>query len=64
MQQKKDYTFLTVSDVPVQLSKMLQTVLNTNQGSFDTHRRPLDMEQYNYDFSLEKTVVLSLEGHS
>lgn len=62
--QKKNTTFLTVSDLPMELSKQLQAVLHMNQGTADVLRRsPPNIDQYYYDFSLERAVIRSFEGH-
>lgn len=63
--QKKNTTFLTVSDLPMELSKQLQAVMQMNQGAPDVIRRSLpNIDQYQYDFSLERAVLQSFEGHT
>ena len=63
--QKKNTTFLTVSDLPMELSKQLQAVMQMNQGAPDVIRRSLpNIDQYQYDFSLERAVLQSFEGHA
>ena len=54
-------TFLTVSDVPMQLSKPFQLAQQMNQNTSQAARKsPPNVEQYQYDFTLEKNV---LHGH-
>ena len=63
--QKKNTTFLTVSDLPMELSKQLQAVMQMNQGAPDVIRRSLpNIDQYQYDFSLERAVLQSFERHT
>lgn len=63
--EKRNTTFLTVSDIPVQLSKQLQTMLLINQGSADVLRSSSpNFEQYHYDFTLERDIVSSFERAS
>lgn len=63
--QKKNTTFLTVSDLPMELSKQLQAAMQMNKGTPDVLRRSLpNIEQYQYDFSLERAVLRSFEGHT
>ncbi|KAJ7386637.1 hypothetical protein OS493_006622 [Desmophyllum pertusum] len=63
--QKKNTTFLTVSDLPMELSKQLQAMIQINQGTSDVLRRSSpNIDQYHYDFSLERAVIRSFEGHS
>lgn len=63
--QKKNTTFLTVSDLPMELSKQLQAVVQMNQGVPDVLRRSLpNIDQYQYDFSLERAVLRSFERHT
>lgn len=63
--QKKNTTFLTVSDLPMELSKQLQDVVQMNQGIPDVLRRSLpNIDQYQYDFSLERAVLRSFERHT
>ncbi|CAH3177541.1 unnamed protein product [Porites lobata] len=60
--QRRETTFLTVSDVPFQLSKQLQRVLQLNQGSLElSGRSPPNIEQYQYNFTLERDVLSSNE---
>lgn len=60
--QRRETTFLTVSDVPFQLSKQLQRVLQLNQGSLELSKRsPPNIEQYQYNFTLERDVLSSNE---
>lgn len=60
--QKRDATFLTVSDLPMQMSKQLQVMLHINQGIADVARRsPPNIDQYHYDFILERDVIQSAE---
>lgn len=62
---KKNTTFITVSDIPMELSKQLQAILHTNQRTGNVLRKALpNIDQYNYDFSLERAVISSLEGIS
>ena len=62
MPQRRETTFLTVSDVPFQLSKQLQRVLQLNQGSLElSGRSPPNIEQYQYKFTLERDVLSSDE---
>jgi len=61
--QRRDATFLTVSDLPMQLSKQLQVMLHINQGTADVLKRSSpNFEQYHYDFTLEMEVIRSCEG--
>ncbi|KAK2561323.1 hypothetical protein P5673_015819 [Acropora cervicornis] len=54
-------TFLTVSDVPMQLSKPFQLAQQMNQNTSKASRKsPPNVEQYQYDFTLERNV---LHGH-
>ena len=54
-------TFLTVSDVPMQLSKPFQLAQQMNQNTSQAARKsPPNVEQYQYDFTLERNV---LHGH-
>lgn len=54
-------TFLTVSDVPMQLSKPFQLAQQINQNTSQAARKsPPNVEQYQYDFTLERNV---LHGH-
>lgn len=63
--QKKNTTFLTVSDLPMELSKQLQAVMHVNHGTADVLRRSApNIDQYHYDFSLERAVIRSFEGQS
>lgn len=63
--QRRETTFLTVSDVPFQLSKELQRVLQLHQGSLELSRRsPPNIEQYQYNFTLERDVLSSNEMSS
>ncbi|PFX28422.1 uncharacterized protein LOC111326243 [Stylophora pistillata] len=60
---KKNTTFITVSDIPMELSKQLQAILHVNQRTGDVLRKALpNIDQYNYDFSLERAVIRSFEG--
>lgn len=60
--QKRDATFLTVSDLPMEMSKQLQVMLHINQGIADVMRRsPPNIDQYHYDFILERDVIQSAE---
>jgi len=60
--QRRETTFLTVSDVPFQLSKQLQRMLQLNQGSLELSKRsPPNIEQYQYNFALERDVLSSNE---
>ncbi|XP_058964503.2 uncharacterized protein [Pocillopora verrucosa] len=62
---KKNTTFITVSDIPMELSKQLQAILHTNQRTGNVLRKASpNIDQYNYDFSLERAVISSLEGIS
>lgn len=61
--QRRDATFLTVSDLPMQLSKQLQVMLHINQGTGDVLKRSSpNFEQNHYDFTLEMEVIRSCEG--
>ena len=63
--QKKNTTFLTVADLPMELSKQLQAAMQMNKGAPDCLRRSLpNIDQYQYDFSLERAVLRSFEGHT
>ena len=63
--QKKNTTFLTVADLPMELSKQLQAAMQMNKGAPDVLRRSLpNIDQYQYDFSLERAVLRSFEGHT
>lgn len=54
-------TFLTVSDIPMQLSKPFQLAQQMNQNSSEASRKsPPNVEHYHYDFTLERNV---LHGH-
>ncbi|XP_068670610.1 uncharacterized protein [Montipora foliosa] len=60
---RRDETFLTVSDLPMELSKLLQVMQQMNQqaaGAVMT-RSPPNVEQYHYDFTLERNVLEGFE---
>ena len=57
--QKED--FLTVSGVPVELSRKLQVLLALS--STKTEFRALNMKQYDYDFGLERNVLATMETY-
>lgn len=60
----KQEEFFTVADLPLQLSKPLQVLQNIDSAYTDFHPVPLlNIEQYNYDFSLERTVLTLFEDH-
>lgn len=60
---RRDETFLTVSDLPMELSKPLQLMQQMNQQAAGavTTRSPPNVEQYHYDFTLERNVLEGFE---
>lgn len=56
-------TFLTVSDVPMQLSRHLQLAQQMNQNTSESSRKsPPNVEQYHYDFTLERGVLRAIDS--
>ena len=63
--EKRSTTFLTVSDLPMKLSRQLQAMLQMDHGTADVLRRsPPNIEQYHYDFTLERDVIRSFQTPS
>ncbi|XP_031556500.1 uncharacterized protein LOC116293237 [Actinia tenebrosa] len=57
VKEHRSSTFLTVSDIPLRLCKHLEMIQNSTKGLTYHSSPPIHIEDYLYDFGLERTVI-------